>query len=113
MMDKHLWYLLISKMIAVCFIIPTHAQEDSDIISSAINKNATLEVKISGVRKAEGIMLVCIQSNPEKFLDELLIWRELAYTFCFYRRDHGGKIGRDFNPTEGFRTRYICGKCLS
>lgn len=24
-----------------------------------------------------------------KFLDELLIWRELAYAFCFYRRDHG------------------------
>ena len=23
-----------------------------------------------------------------KFLDELLIWRELAYGFCFYRRDH-------------------------
>ena len=28
--------------------------------------------------------------NPggEKFLDELLIWRELAYAFCFYRLDH-------------------------
>ncbi|MFN9960373.1 MAG: deoxyribodipyrimidine photolyase, partial [bacterium] len=24
----------------------------------------------------------------EKFLDELLIWRELAYSFCFYRPDH-------------------------
>ncbi len=23
-----------------------------------------------------------------KFLDELLIWRELAYSFCFYRPDH-------------------------
>ncbi len=27
--------------------------------------------------------------GADKFLDELLIWRELAYTFCFYRRDHG------------------------
>lgn len=27
-------------------------------------------------------------SGPEKFLDELLIWRELAYAFCFYRPDH-------------------------
>ena len=27
--------------------------------------------------------------GPEKFLDELLIWRELAYTFCYYREDHG------------------------
>lgn len=29
--------------------------------------------------------------NPgaEKYLDELLIWRELAYAFCFYRSDHG------------------------
>ena len=26
--------------------------------------------------------------GPEKFLDELLIWRELAYAFCFYREDH-------------------------
>lgn len=26
--------------------------------------------------------------GPEKYLDELLIWRELAYAFCFYRRDH-------------------------
>ncbi len=24
-----------------------------------------------------------------KYLDELLIWRELAYAFCFYRGDHG------------------------
>ncbi|QDT05020.1 Deoxyribodipyrimidine photo-lyase [Rubripirellula lacrimiformis] len=28
-------------------------------------------------------------SGAKKFLDELLIWRELAYGFCFYRRDHG------------------------
>ncbi len=27
--------------------------------------------------------------GAEKFLDELLIWRELAYAFCHYRRDHG------------------------
>jgi photolyase PhrII len=26
--------------------------------------------------------------GAEKFLDELLIWRELAYSFCFYRPDH-------------------------
>ena len=26
--------------------------------------------------------------GAEKYLDELLIWRELAYTFCFYRPDH-------------------------
>jgi len=26
--------------------------------------------------------------GAEKYLDELLIWRELAYTFCFYRADH-------------------------
>ena len=26
-------------------------------------------------------------SNGEKFLDELLIWRELSYAFCFYRLD--------------------------
>jgi deoxyribodipyrimidine photolyase len=24
----------------------------------------------------------------EKYLDELLIWRELAYAFCFHRADH-------------------------
>ncbi|MGB7326681.1 MAG: FAD-dependent oxidoreductase [Rubripirellula sp.] len=28
-------------------------------------------------------------AGAEKFLDELLIWRELAYAFCHYRRDHG------------------------
>ncbi|QDT09256.1 FAD-dependent oxidoreductase [Stieleria marina] len=28
-------------------------------------------------------------SGAKKYLDELLIWRELAYGFCFYRRDHG------------------------
>jgi deoxyribodipyrimidine photolyase len=27
-------------------------------------------------------------AGAEKYLDELLIWRELAYAFCFYRRDH-------------------------
>lgn len=27
-------------------------------------------------------------SGSEKYLDELLIWRELAYAFCFYRPDH-------------------------
>ena len=26
--------------------------------------------------------------GSEKYLDELLIWRELAYAFCFHRRDH-------------------------
>lgn len=26
--------------------------------------------------------------GAEKYLDELLIWRELAYAFCFYRDDH-------------------------
>ncbi len=26
--------------------------------------------------------------GAEKYLDELLIWRELAYGFCFYRADH-------------------------
>lgn len=26
--------------------------------------------------------------GAEKFLDELLIWRELAYSFCFHRDDH-------------------------
>ncbi len=26
--------------------------------------------------------------GAEKFLDELIIWRELAYAFCFYREDH-------------------------
>ena len=26
--------------------------------------------------------------GPEKFLDELLVWRELAYAFCFHRPDH-------------------------
>jgi predicted NAD/FAD-dependent oxidoreductase/deoxyribodipyrimidine photolyase len=29
------------------------------------------------------------KAGAEKFLDELLVWRELAYTFCHYRRDHG------------------------
>lgn len=28
-------------------------------------------------------------AGAEKWLDELLIWRELAYTFCFHRADHG------------------------
>ena len=28
--------------------------------------------------------------GSEKYLDELLIWRELAYAFCFYRNDHDG-----------------------
>ena len=27
-------------------------------------------------------------AGAEKFLDELFIWRELAYGFCFYRPDH-------------------------
>ena len=27
-------------------------------------------------------------AGAEKYLDELLIWRELAYAFCFYRNDH-------------------------
>ena len=35
-----------------------------------------------------------------KWLDELLVWRELAYTFCFHRTDHG-TIERD--PCLGAR----------
>lgn len=33
---------------------------------------------------------VASQKHPgaEKYLDELLVWRELAYTFCRYRSDH-------------------------
>ena len=27
-------------------------------------------------------------AGSEKYLDELLIWRELAYSFCFHRSDH-------------------------
>lgn len=27
--------------------------------------------------------------GAEKYLDELLIWRELAYGYCFYRKDYG------------------------
>jgi photolyase PhrII len=27
-------------------------------------------------------------SGAEKYVDELLIWRELSHAFCFYRRDH-------------------------
>ncbi len=27
-------------------------------------------------------------AGSEKYLDELLIWRELAYAFCFHRNDH-------------------------
>ncbi len=27
-------------------------------------------------------------AGAEKYLDELLIWRELAYVFCFFREDH-------------------------
>ena len=30
----------------------------------------------------------CDHPGAEKYLDELLIWRELAYAFCFYREDH-------------------------
>lgn len=26
--------------------------------------------------------------SADKYLDELLVWRELAYTFCFHRTDH-------------------------
>jgi photolyase PhrII len=29
-------------------------------------------------------------AGAEKYLDELLIWRELAYSFCYYRSDHPG-----------------------
>lgn len=29
------------------------------------------------------------RAGAEKFLDELLVWRELAYTFCHYRANHG------------------------
>ncbi len=31
----------------------------------------------------------CDHEGAEKFLDELLIWREMAYHFCFHRPDHG------------------------
>lgn len=27
--------------------------------------------------------------GPEKFLDEMLVWRELSWSFCFHRPDHG------------------------
>ncbi len=35
-------------------------------------------------READGVG----GAGAEKYLEELLIWRELAYAFCFYRADH-------------------------
>ena len=68
-MDKYRSYLLVSYMLFGCFIVSI-AQKDTDSTSFQINEMATLEVKITGVRKAEGNMLVCLQRNSEKFLDD-------------------------------------------
>lgn len=40
-------------------------------------------------------------AGAEKFLDELLIWREVAYTWCRYRPDHGTT---DSIPTWALQT---------
>ena len=44
-----------------------------------------------GMISAAGVARQARQAGGEgarKFLDELLVWRELAYTFCFHRPDH-------------------------
>ncbi|QEG23709.1 FAD-dependent oxidoreductase [Mariniblastus fucicola] len=42
---------------------------------------------VSPFRIARETAQVC-NAGSEKYLDELLIWREMAYGFCFHRSDH-------------------------
>ena len=42
---------------------------------------------VSPMRIAREVAMIDNQ-GAEKYLDELLIWRELAYAFCYYRSDH-------------------------
>ncbi len=42
---------------------------------------------VSAMRLAREAAMID-NAGSEKYLDELLIWRELAYAFCFHREDH-------------------------
>ncbi len=42
---------------------------------------------VSPMRVAREAAALLPKEGAEKYLDELLIWRELAYGFCFYRND--------------------------
>jgi len=46
-------------------------------------------------------------AGAEKFLDELLVWRELAYTFCYYHPSHDGLAALPDWATETLREHEI------
>ena len=54
-------------------------------------------------REASGIGGV----GAEKFLDELLVWRELAYTFCYYHPSHDGLTALPDWATETLRKHEV------
>ena len=45
--------------------------------------------------------------GAEKFLDELLVWRELAYTFCYYHPSHDGLAALPDWATETLREHEV------
>jgi photolyase PhrII len=65
--------------------IRTYAKRRNDPLSGAASRmSAYLHYgMVSPMRLAREAEAV----GAEKYLDELLIWRELAYNFCFYRHD--------------------------
>jgi photolyase PhrII len=65
--------------------IRTYAKRRNDPLSGAASRmSAYLHYgMVSPMRLARDAEAV----GAEKYLDELLIWRELAYNFCFYRHD--------------------------
>ncbi|MEM7452974.1 MAG: FAD-dependent oxidoreductase [Planctomycetota bacterium] len=51
-------------------------------MSAYLHYGMVSPMRIAREASAEGT------KGAEKYLDELLIWRELAYAFCFHREDH-------------------------
>ncbi len=69
--------------------LPAYAQQRNDALKDASSRmSAYLHYGMVSpmriAREAAGMP----GPGPEKFLDELLVWRELAYVFCHYRPDH-------------------------
>ena len=67
-----------------------YARVRNDALSDGVSRmSAYLHyVMVSPQRLAREAAEIDVD-GAQKYLDELLIWRELAYGFCFYRSDHG------------------------
>ena len=66
-----------------------YASKRNDALVDGVSRmSAYFHYGMVSPRVVAGECSLLDHAGAEKYLDELLIWRELAYSFCAYRQDH-------------------------